>query len=98
MESALALWKNNIVLDTNTICDKARQLYSKFKDGVDDNPDDSGPGSSMAYPTKPTEYNASKAWFDKFFKGSLTLRVYPCIEKLPLLTILLSTNLLLRST
>lgn len=71
MESALALWisdcrKKNIPLDTNTIREKARQLYGKFTDGGDDNPDDPQPRTSTASPTKPTEFTASKGWFDKF--------------------------------
>lgn len=66
MESALYVWisdcrKKNIALDTNTICEKARQLYRKFT-----NDDDPEAGPSRAPPKKPTTFYASKGWFHKF--------------------------------
>uniref|UniRef100_UPI0035901482 tigger transposable element-derived protein 1-like n=1 Tax=Myxine glutinosa TaxID=7769 RepID=UPI0035901482 len=71
MESALALWisdcrKKNIPLDTNVIREKARQLYAKFAEGAGDDDPESEP--STASPTKPTKFNASKGWFEKFQK------------------------------
>uniref|UniRef100_A0AAQ6AN34 HTH CENPB-type domain-containing protein n=1 Tax=Amphiprion ocellaris TaxID=80972 RepID=A0AAQ6AN34_AMPOC len=64
MESALALWisdcrKKNIPLDTIAICTKAKTLYETFAEKA---------GPLSASPTRPTLYNASKGWFDKFQK------------------------------
>uniref|UniRef100_UPI003590093E tigger transposable element-derived protein 1-like n=1 Tax=Myxine glutinosa TaxID=7769 RepID=UPI003590093E len=44
----------------------ARQLYAKFAEGAGDDDPESEP--STASPTKPTKFNASKGWFEKFQK------------------------------
>lgn len=80
MEYALALWihdcKKNTALDINIIHEKDRQLYGKFTDGSDDDPDDPEPGPFMASPTKPTEFNASKGWFDKFQRNLMSVAMH----------------------
>lgn len=52
-----------MTLTSNTIDEKARQLYGKSKEGTDD---DTERGLSSAFPTKRTECNAIKGWFDHF--------------------------------
>lgn len=52
-------------MDTDTLWEKAWKLYGQFTGGGND-PGDPEPELSMASPTKPTEFNISRSWFDNF--------------------------------
>ncbi|XP_077397631.1 heterogeneous nuclear ribonucleoprotein U-like protein 1 isoform X5 [Festucalex cinctus] len=84
MESALALWitdcrRKNVEMDVD-VREKARQLFASFARNADDPGDYEKPqdGPSMKSAPNPTEFYASKGWYNRFKKrfNLLNLSLY----------------------